>query len=169
MTEAAPARSAGSGESAFEAAAVGVLIVDDSAPFRRAARAVVAATPGFMVLGEAASGEEALLAMKDLDPCLVLLDVTMGGIDGIETARRITAAYPRPTVVLVSVNGCPARLTSEVGTCGAVAFVDKRDLPGAAGRPLGQVRQQRNAGPGYPPYRVLSRLSSCLRSSRRSR
>ena len=101
--------------------------MDDSAPFRRAARAVVAATPGFVTIGEADSGEEALLAMEDLDPCLVLLDVTMGGIDGIETARRITAAYPRPTVVLVSVND-PARLPSEVETCGAAAFVDKRDF-----------------------------------------
>ena len=61
---------------------------------------MVAATPGFVAVGEAASGEEALLALEELDPCLVLLDVTMGGIDGIETARRITAAYPRPTVVL---------------------------------------------------------------------
>ena len=127
MTEAAATRSAGSGETALEAAAVGVLIVDDSASFRRAAHAVIAATPGFVALGEAASGEEALLLMNDLDPSLVLLDVTMGGIDGIETARRITAAYPRPTVVLLSVND-PARLPSEVETCGAVAFVDKRDF-----------------------------------------
>ena len=127
MTEAAAARAAGSGETALEAAAVGVLIVDDSAPFRRAARAVVAATPGFVAIGEAASGEEALRALEDLDPSLVLLDVTMGGIDGIETARRITAAYPRPTVVLVSVND-PARLPSEVESCGAAAFVDKRDF-----------------------------------------
>ena len=127
MTEAAAARSAGGGEAALDAAAVGVLIVDDSAPFRRAARAVVAATPGFVAVGEAASGEEALLAMEDLDPCLVLLDVSMGGIDGIETARRITARYARPTVVLVSVND-PARLPSEVESCGAVAFLDKRDF-----------------------------------------
>jgi DNA-binding NarL/FixJ family response regulator len=127
MTEAAAASSAGSGETALEATAVGVLIVDDSAPFRQAAHAVVAATPGFVAVGEAASGEEALRTMEDLDPSLVLLDVTMGGIDGIETARRITATYPRPTVVLVSVND-PARLPSEVEDCGAVAFVDKRDI-----------------------------------------
>ncbi len=106
---------------------VGVLIVDDSAPFRRAARDVVAATPGFVAIGEAASGEEALRAMEELDPSLVLLDVTMGGIDGIETARRITTSYPGPTVVLVSVSD-PSRLPSKVNGCGAVALVDKRDL-----------------------------------------
>lgn len=119
-------RSAGSVATPVKAA-VSVLIVDDSAPFRRAAGAVVTATPGFVVVGEAASGEEALHAMEDLDPCLVLLDVTMGGIDGIETARRITAQYPRPTVVLISVND-PASLSSKVRTCGAVALVDKRDF-----------------------------------------
>lgn len=106
---------------------VGVLIVDDSAPFRRAARDVVAATPGFVAIGEAASGEEALRAMEELDPSLVLLDVTMGGIDGIETARRITTSFPGPTVVLVSVSD-PSRLPSKVNGCGAVALVDKRDL-----------------------------------------
>ena len=127
MTEAAAARSAASGDTALEAAAVSVLIVDDSAPFRRAAQAVVAATPGFVAVGEAASGEEALLVMEDLDPCLVLLDVSMGGMDGIETARRITARYSRHTVVLISVND-PARLPSEVESCGAAAFVDKRDF-----------------------------------------
>jgi DNA-binding NarL/FixJ family response regulator len=51
----------------------------------------------------------------------------MGGIDGIETARRITAGYPGPTVVLISVND-PAPLSSKVQTCGAVALVDKRDF-----------------------------------------
>jgi two-component system, NarL family, invasion response regulator UvrY len=107
--------------------AVGVLIVDDSPVFRRAARDVIAATPGFVAVGEASSGEEALLAMQDLDPSLVLLDVSMEGIGGIETARQITAVYPRPTVVLISVTE-PARLPSKVEGCGAVALVDKRDF-----------------------------------------
>jgi two-component system, NarL family, invasion response regulator UvrY len=106
---------------------VGVLIVDDSAVFRHAAREVVAATPGFVAVGEAASGEEALRTMEDLDPGLVLLDVSMDGMDGIETARRITAVYPRPTVVLISVMDS-ARLPSKAGGCGAVACVDKRDF-----------------------------------------
>jgi DNA-binding NarL/FixJ family response regulator len=106
---------------------VGVLIVDDSPLFRRTARDVIAATPGFVAVGEATSGEEALETMKGLDPGLVLLDVTMGGMDGIETARRITSAYPRPTVVLISVKE-PAGLSSKAETCGAVALVDKRDL-----------------------------------------
>jgi two-component system, NarL family, invasion response regulator UvrY len=105
----------------------GVLIVDDSASFRRAARDVVSATPGFVAIAEASSGEEALRALESIDPCLVLLDVKMGGIDGIETARRITARYPRPTVVLVSVED-PASLQPRVESSGAAALVDKRDF-----------------------------------------
>ena len=57
----------------------------------------------------------------------MLLDVIMGGIDGIETARRITTAFPHPTVVLISVSD-PTRLPSKITGCGAVALVDKRDL-----------------------------------------
>ena len=106
---------------------VGVLIVDDSALFRRAARDVIAATPGFVAVGEAASGEEALQAVEDLDPGLVLIDVIMDGIGGIEAARRITSACPHPTVVLISVTE-PTRLPSKVKGCGAVALVDKRDF-----------------------------------------
>ena len=135
-------RSAGSVARPLKAA-VSVLIVDDSAPFRRAAGAVVAATPGFVVVGEAASGEEALLAMEDLDPCLVLLDVTMGGIDGIETARRITARVPAPDR-RADLGQRSGALSSKVRTCGAVALVDKRDFrPGAAGRPLGDPQARR--------------------------
>lgn len=87
----------------------------------------MAATPGFVAIGEASSGERALLVIEELDPSLVLLDVTMGGIDGIETARRITATYPRPIVVLISVSD-PAGMRARVDTCGAVALVDKRDF-----------------------------------------
>ena len=125
-------------------AEVGVLIVDDSAPFRRAARDVVAATPGFEVVGEAASGEEALSALEELDPCLVLLDVTMGGIDGIETARRITAGYPRPTVVLVSVTippACPQGWRPAVRWRSSTSVTSGRAARGSLGdSPAGRLR-----------------------------
>ena len=58
---------------------VPVLIVDDQAPFRRAARAVVTATPGFEVVGEAESGEEAVELADSLAPGLVLMDINLPG------------------------------------------------------------------------------------------
>src|SRR5829696_277048 len=82
---------------------VGVLTVDDQTLFRMAAAAVVDATAGFEAIGEAASGEEALRLSSALRPDLVLLDVRMPGMDGIETARRLAVAQPDTVVVLVSI------------------------------------------------------------------
>ena len=73
---------------------VRVLTVDDQAVFRGIAREVIDATPGFESVGEAASGEEALEAVAELEPQLVLLDVRMPGLDGIEVARRLHATHP---------------------------------------------------------------------------
>jgi two-component system invasion response regulator UvrY len=65
---------------------------------------VVRATPGFRWAGEAQSGEEAIAAVEDLHPDLVLLDVRMPGIGGIEAARRIAGQHPEVVVVLISVD-----------------------------------------------------------------
>jgi two-component system, NarL family, invasion response regulator UvrY len=80
-----------------------VLTVDDQATFRGIAREVIDATPGFDSVGEAASGEEALAAVARLDPELVLLDVRMPGLDGIEVARRLRATHPDTLLVLISI------------------------------------------------------------------
>lgn len=83
---------------------VRVLIVDDLEPFRRAALAVVVqATAGIEVAGEAVSGEESFDAAQALRPDLVLMDVNMPGISGMEATRRIRAAFPGIGVLLSSV------------------------------------------------------------------
>jgi two-component system invasion response regulator UvrY len=82
---------------------VRVLTVDDQAMFRSVARDVIDATPGFESVGEAASGDEALQAVDRLAPHLVLLDVRMPGLDGIEVARRLHSAHPETLVVLISI------------------------------------------------------------------
>ncbi|HEV8299145.1 MAG TPA: response regulator transcription factor, partial [Acidimicrobiales bacterium] len=71
-------------------AAVTVLIVDDQPLFRRAARAVLDRLPGFRLAGESASGEEAVESAVALRPDLVLMDINMEGMDGIEATSRIT-------------------------------------------------------------------------------
>ena len=72
---------------------VRVLTVDDQDLFRGVARDV----------GEATNGEEGLAAVERLSPELVLLDVRMPGIDGIEVARRLAASHPDVLVVLISI------------------------------------------------------------------
>ena len=86
---------------------VRVLTVDDHPPFRDAARAVIAATPGFEALAEVGSGEDAVDLLDRLQPDLVLLDVSLPGIDGLETCRRLAAATPAPLVVLISADDDP--------------------------------------------------------------
>ena len=92
--------------------AVGVLTVDDQAAFRQVAREVIEATAGFVPLGEAASGEEALALADVVTPDLVVLDVQMPGIGGLETARRLSASHPTATIVLISAQ--PSLMNPEV-------------------------------------------------------
>ena len=84
------------------------MTVDDQEVFRSAARAVVDATPGFESAGEPASGEEALRLVEDAQPELVLVDVRMPGLGGVETARELNARHPELVVVLVSLDDPPA-------------------------------------------------------------
>lgn len=103
---------------------VTVLAVDDQAIFRRVARSLIAATPGFEQVGEAASGPEAIELAARLQPDLALVDVRMPGMDGIETARRLARLDPKVVVVLISVEDIPA----SASTAGATACMRKQDL-----------------------------------------
>lgn len=107
--------------------AVGVLVVDDQAVFRLAAHDVVEATLGFEAVGEASSGEEALGLVHELRPELVLMDVRMPEMDGVETARRIIESWPELVIVLISVDG-QDELPAGAETCGAATFVRKQDF-----------------------------------------
>lgn len=78
-------------------------------------------------MGEAASGEEALALAAELSPELILLDVRMPVMDGIETARRLSAEHPGAVVVLISIND-PAELPQGVECCGAKALIRKQDF-----------------------------------------
>jgi DNA-binding NarL/FixJ family response regulator len=104
---------------------VTVFVVDDQESFRGALRDLVAATEGFTLVGEAASGEAALDAVAELSPNMVILDKRMPGMGGIEAARVLTARHPDVVVVLASVEEMGPELP---GSCGATAVVRKQQL-----------------------------------------
>ena len=81
---------------------VRVLIVDDQAPFRAAARLVVEMTDGFDVVGEAETGEDSIAMARELQPDLVLMDVNLPGINGLEATQRILSDRPSTLVFLLS-------------------------------------------------------------------
>ena len=103
-----------------------VLVVDDSAVFLHAARSLVSAAGQLRLAGSAASGREALRLLPQLKPDLVLLDIHMPGLDGIETARVIHRHDPKILIVLISLE--PEGFTDSARSAGAVALLDKADL-----------------------------------------
>ena len=108
-----------------EVAAVRVLVVDDQTPFREAAKLVVEATEGFEVVGEAESGEAAVELAASLAPDLVLMDLNLPAMDGMEATRRILEASPETTVIALSTE---VGLATRAVASGAVTFVSKSEF-----------------------------------------
>jgi DNA-binding NarL/FixJ family response regulator len=103
---------------------VRVLVVDDQEPFRLAARMVVESTDGFEVVGEAETGEASIEAAQALDPDLVLMDVNLPGINGLEATRRILDASDRVVILLLSTYE-EAEYGPRAAECGAAAYIPK--------------------------------------------
>jgi DNA-binding NarL/FixJ family response regulator len=101
-----------------------VLLVDDHPVIRAGLRASLLTHGGFEVLGEAASGQEAITKAKELTPDIVIMDMGMPGINGLEATRRLRALCPQAKVLLLTLEESPvvARQTVE---CGAQGYVRK--------------------------------------------
>jgi DNA-binding NarL/FixJ family response regulator len=108
-------------------ATVDVLIVDDQPPFRDVARTLVSLLSGWRVVAEAESGEDAVAAVERTRPSVVLMDINLPGISGIEATRRITASWPQVRVILLSTYAADD-LPADALNCGAAAYIRKEDL-----------------------------------------
>lgn len=109
---------------------VRVLLVDDHALIRTGNALVLGATEDIAVVGEAATGEEAVTLAATLRPDVVLMDVRMPGIGGIEATRRITGAHPGTRVVVLTTFDLDAYAFESL-QAGASAFLVKSATPAA--------------------------------------
>lgn len=116
-----------------------MLVVDDQEIFRRTLRDLVAGTEGLTLAGEASSGEEAIEAVRRLSPGMVIMDVRMPGMGGVEATRKLTEDHHGLFVMLVSVEPGDPQLMRESG---AGVFVRKQEL---SPRALREALEARNA------------------------
>jgi DNA-binding NarL/FixJ family response regulator len=121
-----------------------VLAVDDQPIFLGAIRKLIRATAGMSMVGEAGCGEEALELVETLEPDLVLMDVCMPGLGGLQAARQIKVAHPATVVALLSTTH-PAELRCEGGACPGDALIWKSDL---RSRVLEEIWEQHRPRPG---------------------
>ena len=119
-----------------------MLVVDDQAPFRLAARAVLRRLDGFEFAGEASSGPQAIELVDTLHPSLILMDINMPEMNGIEATRRIVAAHPDVVVFLCSTYDL-ADLPHTATESGATGYVNKERFGADA---LQQLWEDRDSG-----------------------
>jgi DNA-binding NarL/FixJ family response regulator len=106
---------------------VSVLLVDDQESFRSAARLGVGGADGFELVGEAETAEEGLDKAQTLEPDLVLMDINLPGMDGLEATRRLAADKGRARVIVLSTYEA-AEYEERSLEAGAVAFMSKSDF-----------------------------------------
>jgi DNA-binding NarL/FixJ family response regulator len=111
-----------------------VLLVDDHAGFRFQARALLE-DEGYEVVGEAADGVAGLAAARDLRPDIVMLDIQLPGVDGIEVARQLRAQAPETSIVLISTRD-RGDYGDRLDSAAADGFIAKADLDGQRLRDL---------------------------------
>lgn len=104
---------------------VRVLIVDDQEPFRLAARMVVESTEGFEVAGEAETGEQSVAMARSIEPDLVLMDVNLPGINGLDATRQILGDRGDAVVVLLLSTYEEDEYAPRAAECGAAAYIPK--------------------------------------------
>jgi len=106
---------------------ISVLLVDDQPVFRNVARSVLERDGACEIIGEATDGAHAIDLMNKLNPDIVVMDVQMGDMSGVEATRRILSRHPQANVVLTS-TGSDSEYPTLAREIGARGFVPKRNL-----------------------------------------
>ena len=137
-----------------------VLVVDDHPLFRQGVVHSLGSDAGLTVVGETASGEEALKLARELLPDVVLLDISMPGWNGLVTAEKINSACPATTIVMLTVSEDKDQLFAAF-KAGARAYV----LKGVSARELTQVVRTAASGEVYVSPSLASEMLVSLTQS----
>jgi CheY-like chemotaxis protein len=135
-----------------------ILIVDDVARMRAALRSLLEIVE-LEVVGEAADGAGGVAAVEALRPDIVLMDLRMPGMDGLEATRRITALGLGVQVIVVSAYATPA-FEQEARAAGAVELVAKGESPAAILRAIDEAWRARAGTPSGPRPRARHATNS---------
>lgn len=117
-----------------------LLLVDDHEIVRAGLRMLFSAEPEVEIVGEASSGEEAVALVQTLQPEVVLMDVAMPGIGGVEATQRIKALHPKVAVLALTMHE-DEEYFFEMLAAGASGYVPKRAAPDDLMSAIGIVRQ----------------------------
>jgi two-component system, NarL family, nitrate/nitrite response regulator NarL len=140
-----------------------VLIVDDH-PLTREALGALLAQHGFSVVGAAADGDEAIGLARRLQPRLVLLDLSMPGLSGLEALPRLREAAPGCEVVVLTASGTEENLLSAIRG-GAAGYLLKSEPPGRIAEFLRGVAQGEAALSGEIARRLVDEVRNGGRRS----
>lgn len=117
-----------------------VLIVDDHAIVRRGIRALLSESGGFEIVGEMANGEEAVLAAAESQPDVILMDLLMPGMDGIEATRHITRQHPDARILVLTSFAADNKFFPAI-KAGALGYLLKDSSPEDLLRAIRQVHR----------------------------
>jgi two-component system, NarL family, response regulator LiaR len=121
-------------------ASVRVLIVDDHAIVRRGIRALLSEAGGFEVVGEADNGQAAVLRAQETEPDVILMDLLMPGMDGIEATRQISSRQPRARILVLTSFSADNKVFPAI-KAGAAGYLLKDTSPDELVRAIRQVHR----------------------------
>lgn len=140
---------------------ISIVIADDHGIVREGLRRLLESEPDFIVVGEAADGREVLDRAAELAPDVVVLDIAMPRLGGLETLERLRSAHPKTRVILLSVHADPAFIQSAIAL-GADGYILKN---GRVAEIVGAVRETMQGGSYFSPA-VAREIVERLRSPR---
>ncbi|OIO95581.1 MAG: DNA-binding response regulator [Anaerolineae bacterium CG2_30_64_16] len=117
-----------------------VLIVDDHAIVRKGICALLSEADGFEVVGEAGNGQEAVLAAQEIQPDVILMDLLMPGMDGIEATRQITNRQPKARILVLTSFAADNKVFPAI-KAGAAGYLLKDSSPEELVRAIRQVQR----------------------------